>query len=138
MLSTSDLTTTVCVLLDAAGVGKWRPTGPDYAAGEVGIFYGPLGATPDRAVGVSVYIQNDNLATSVSDRYVQVRCRGARGVPNGADILADAGFTALQGVAHTSGIALIARSSTAPLGADGNGRHERTDNYRVILDNPEA
>lgn len=137
-MNTSDLTTALCVLLDVAGVGQWRPAGPAYTTAETAIVYGPLPALPDRAIGVTVYIQDDDLVTGLADRMVQVRFRGAKNAPNGADVLADAAFTALHGVAHTSGIALIARSSTAPLGADTNGRQERTDNYRVIIDNPEA
>ncbi|MGV8972912.1 MAG: phage tail terminator protein [Rhodoglobus sp.] len=135
-MDTSTVTTTVCALLDTANVGEWRPSGPAYSAGEVGIFYGPILAAPDRAMGVTTYLQTDDPETCLAVRMVQVRYRGAKGIPNGADILADAGFAALHMLHHTSGIARITRSSTAPFGADGNGRQERVDNYRVIIDNP--
>lgn len=135
-MDTSTLTTTVCTLLDAAGVGKWRPSG--YTAAEVGIFYGAIGSTPDRAIGVTTYLQSDDVVTGLAVRRVQIRCRGARGTPNGADVIADAAFAALHRTYHVSGLASIARTSTAPLGADGNGRQERTDNYVIVIDNPEA
>jgi hypothetical protein len=134
-MDTATLTTAVCALLDAAGVGVWHPTGPAYTTGQVGVFYGAIAPTPERAIGVTVYAQTDDIVTTLADRYVQVRYRGAPGAPGGADALADAGFMALHGVYHSSGIARITRVSTTPLGADGNGRQERTDNYHVLLDN---
>ena len=137
-MDTTEVTMAVCALLDAANVGEWRPAGPAYTAGEVGIFYGPILAAPDRAIGVTCYIQTDDIETGRADRYVQVRFRGAKSAPNGADILADAAFTALHGVYQVSGISRITRTSTAPVGADDNGRQERVDNYQLILDNPEA
>ena len=136
-MDTTTLVTTVNELLAAASVGTWRPGG-GYTAGEIGLFYGPIGATPDRAIGVTCYTQTDDIETGRTDRYVQVRFRGHRGAPNGADQLADAAFIALHGVYRTSGIARITRTSTAPLGADTNGRQERTDNYQLIIDNPEV
>jgi hypothetical protein len=116
----------------------WRPAGPAYTTTETGIFYGPIGAAPDKAIGVTCYTQTDDIVTDRKDRYVQIRCRGAKNLPNGADLIADAVFAALHGVYHTSGFARITRTSTAPLGADTNARQERTDNYRIIIDNPEA
>ena len=39
---------------------------------------------------------------------------------------------------RTGGINHIHRTSFGPLGADVNGREERSENYSVVLDNPEA
>ena len=136
-MDTTAVVTAVNQLLATASVGVWRPAG-GYTAAEVGLFYGPIGSVPDRAVGVTCYTQTDDILTGRSDRFIQVRCRGHRGAPNGADQLADAAFIALHGVYHTSGFARITRTSTAPLGADTNGRQERTDNYQLIIDNPEV
>ena len=138
MMDTTAVVYAVNTILHDALVGKWQPAGPAYTAAEVGIFYGPVGATPNRAIGVTIYTQTDDVETGRADRYAQLRFRGNPGAPNGADILADEAFVALQGVYHTSGIARITRTSTAPLGADGNGRQERTDNYQLILDNDEV
>jgi len=137
-MDTTEVTYAVAQILAEADVGQWRPTGPGYAPAEVGIYYGPIHASPDRAIGVTVYTQTDDVVTGLQDRYVQVRCRGAKGQPNGADLIADAAFEALHGVYHHLGFARVTRTSTAPLGADENGRQERTDNYRVIIDNSEA
>jgi len=137
-MDTTTVVTAVNEILAAANVGKWQPAGPAYLTTEVGIFYGPIGAAPDRAIGVTCYTQTDDIVTERADRYVQVRCRGAKGLPNGADILADAAFAALHGVYRTSGFARITRTSTAPLGADTNARQERTDNYQLVIDNPGA
>jgi len=134
-MDTSTLTTAVCALLDAAGVGEWRPAGPAYTAAETGIFYGALGALPDKAIGVTCYTATDDIVTGLATRRVQVRCRGARNVPNGADLIADAVFAAIHGLYRTSGFARITREFPAPLGADGNSRQERTDNYLLVLDN---
>lgn len=136
-MDTTALVTAVNQILHTASVGVWRPTGAVYSAAEVAIFYGPIGSTPDRAIGVTCYTQTDypDPDSGQADRYVQVRCRGARGLPNGADILADAVFAALHGVYQTAGIARIVRTSTAPLGADENARQERTDNYQVTISN---
>jgi hypothetical protein len=137
-MDTTAVVTAVNEILAAANVGKWQPAGPAYLAAEIGIFYGPIGAAPDRAIGVTCYTQTDDVETDRKDRYVQVRCRGAKNAPNGADLIADACFAALHGLYQTHGFARITRTSTAPLGADTNARQERTENYRIIIDNPEA
>lgn len=131
-----ELTRVICERLAAAGVGVWRLAGPAYTATETGIFYGSLGATPDRALAVAVYLPVDDIRTGLSLRYLQVRSRGPRGTPDGADTLAGAVFDALHGTYPRGGIARITRTSAARLGADGNSRQERTDNYLIVLDNP--
>ena len=136
-MDTTAVTTAVCQLLHDFGVGVWSPT-QAYLTTDVGVFYGPLGTLPDRAIGLTVYAATDDVETGLAHRYLQVRCRGAVGAPNGADALADSAFAALHGLYQTSGIARITRTSTAYLGADTNGRTERTDNYMLIIDNPEA
>jgi len=132
------LVTTVCERLAAAGVGAWRPVGPPYGAGEVAIHYGALPASPDRAIGVTLYVADDELRTSLAVRRVQLRVRGARGDAAGADRLASATFDALQGLARTAGLSLVTRVLVAHLGADENARQERADSYQIVLDNAEA
>lgn len=132
------LTKVVCEVLATRNGWAWRPAGPGYTADEVGVFYGPLGTSPDRAVGVALYTADDDVRTGLAARRVQVRHRGARGRPDGADELASLTFTALQGLARVAGIALASRVLVAHLGADENGRQERADSYQIILDNPEA
>lgn len=130
------LTKVVCRILGRIPGWSWRETGPAYTDDEVAIFYGPLKPDPDRAVGVRVYDGTDtaHLAT----RRVQLRFRGRPGELDGADRLAFPAFVLLDGLSRTGGISGARRMSLAPLGADTNGREERTDNYEITLDNLEA
>ncbi|GAB2457533.1 minor capsid protein [Xylanimonas ulmi] len=127
----------VAQVLADAGVGAWRPNGPGFTAGEVGIFYGQIGTTPDRAIGVTRYTRLDFVPGDrhpVRVPYLQVRVRGAT-APNSADDLADAVDGVLQGLTRVGGLNYVERvSGPAPLGPDGNGRQELTINYRVSLE----
>ena len=134
-MNDSTLTQTICALLGAIPGWKW---GAGYTASDVGIYYGAIKATPDRAVGVRVYAAEDDHVTGFAIRRVQVRFRGAKNAPDGADALAEAAFRVLHTLSRTGGISGIRRLSMAPLGADTNGREERSDNYLVTLENPEA
>lgn len=124
------------LLAERCGWG-WLPDGINPAAA-VRLFYGPVGGAPDEAVGVTVYGGSDDLVNGLATRRVQLMHRGGRNAPGGADRLAAASFGALQGLSRTSGINTAFRLSWARLGADGNGRQERSDNYQIILDNAEA
>ena len=130
-----DLTIALCELLAEELGWSWSLTEP-YPAGVVGLFYGSIGDTPDRAVGVRVYGGTDR--DELHERRVQLRFRGARGVVDGADKLAAIAFAVLDGLPRVGGLNGIRRESMAPLGADTNDRAERTDNYVVVLDNEEA
>lgn len=117
----------------------WRPNGPTYTATETGLYYGPIGTTPDLAVGVTLYATDDDLLLdgsrySASVRRVQIRFRGAKGDPTSADQLASAAFRALQGLSRVAGLNHAQRILTAPLGVDDNARTERADSYIVIPD----
>lgn len=131
------VTTTLCEILAARTGWAWQPTGPAYTSGQVALFYGPIGATPDRAVGVTLYTGTDELENGLAVRRAQVRYRGAVGDPAGADRLADAGFEALQGLARVSGLSLVTRVLVAQLGTDKNARQERADSYQIVIDNQE-
>jgi hypothetical protein len=149
------LTMRVCALLGLLPGWAWRPDGPAYETTsllpgndtlpgedalpgrpEVGVFYGQIADAPDQAIGVRVYSTTDG--DWLHERRVQLMIRGARHRPDGADHLAAPAFAVLHGLARVSGISGIRRTSMAPLGADSNGREERTDNYIITLDNPEA
>lgn len=129
------LTVRICELLGRVPGWAWRPDSP-YLPGEVAIFYGPIGDTPDQAIGVTVYDGTDQ--NHLHERRVQLRIRGARGARNGADQIAGFAFTVLQGLSRWDGINDARRVSFAPLGADQNDRQERSENYLVTLDNTEA
>lgn len=136
---TSDLLTGIAETLDAAGVGLWRPDGV-YGPGEVGIYiaYMPPGSesgSPDRCIVLTDYDPNGgNNSGDVAPR-VQVRCRGGRNDPVSVIDLASDARDALDGLAHVTWgqveVSGVNHSSGVPLGVDGNGRHERSDNYDI-------
>lgn len=132
------LTTLICSLLGRVPTWEWRPDGPTYTDAETGIFYGPIDSSPDRAIGVRLYGANDNDIQHERSRRIQVRYRGEPGDVAGADRMASIGFAVLQGLSRVGGVSGISRMSMSPSVADENDREERTDNYRIILDNPEA
>lgn len=134
----STLTQRILFELGEISEWEWRPDGPDYTDDEVALFYGAIDTTPDRAVGVRVYGGTDDPVAVLKVRRVQIRTRGEIGRRDGADVLADAAFTRLQKLSRVGGILGIRRESMTPLGADINGREERSDNYAVTVDNVEA
>jgi hypothetical protein len=142
-LNDVELTKLVCALLGEIPGWDWHDSDEDlpdaepyvYARDVVGVFYGPISDTPDKAAGVTVYGSTDER--HLSWRRVQIRLRGDRGRPNGADALSAPSFELLQGLT-IPGIADISRLSMAPAGVDQNRRNERTENYIIILDNQET
>lgn len=132
-MNDADLTEYIAYVLATAALGAWRPAGPVYAASETGIFYGAIGASPDRAIGVTVYATDDDLVTGKASRWVQLHFRGSPNAPRSADDMAGAAFDALHGRHHAGAVSRFIRTSSAPLGADANGRQERSDNYQIIL-----
>jgi len=132
-----DLTIAVCELLGELPGWSWSTTGT-YPSGRVGVFYGAIPDAPDMAVGVRVYGGTDDPEVYAPTRNVQLLVRGGRNLPDSADQLAGLAFLLLQGRMRTGGINHIHRTSFGPLGADGNGREERADNFTITLDNLEV
>lgn len=126
MLSDEDLSRHLAGLLADAGIGTTTPT-----AGHPFIAAKRIPATPDTAIGVTVYLATDQLLENT--RRVQFRFRGAPEDPFGPDRLADDVFRLLHMRHHDGHISRIVRESIAPLGIDGNKRDERTDNYEITL-----
>ncbi len=131
------LTYRICELLGAVPGWHWDPdpNAPAYPSTGVGIFYGAIQDKPDRAIGVRCYGSSDD---DVLVRRVQLRLRGRPYDSTGADSLAGVAFTVLHKLSRVGGISDIRRISSGPLGADESDREERSDNYQIILDNPEA
>ena len=134
-MTDDELTVLLCELLGRMPTWSWSPSGP-YPPDVTGIFYGAIADKPDSAIGVRVYMATDR--NNLSERRAQLRFRGPKGAPNGADNLASLAFAAMDGLSRVGGISGMRRESMAPLGADTNDRAERTDNYVVVLDNEEA
>lgn len=132
----SELTVRLSQIVGALPLFAWRPDGPAYTAAEIGVFYGTIPDAPDRAVGIRVYSPIDE--PDLLARRVQLYIRGGRRQPFGADRIAGVLFSVLHDRLRGDGIASIRRTSAAPLGADANGREERTENYLITLDNLEA
>ena len=130
------LTIRLCEIVGAVPSYAWRPYGPAYASDEIGVFYGKIGDVPDRAVGIRVYNPIDE--PDLLSRRVQLHIRGGRRQPFGADRIAGVLFAVLHERPRGDGFVSILRTSAAPLGADINGREERTENYLITLDNLEA
>jgi hypothetical protein len=130
------LTIRLCEIVGALPLFAWRPAGPPYTDSEIGVFYGTIEDSPDRAVGIRVYSPIDD--PDLHSRRVQLHVRGARHEPDGADWIADILFAVLHERPRGDGMASILRTSAAPLGADDNGREQRTENYLITLDNLEA
>lgn len=131
------LTKYICAALGDIDGWSWAETG-NYSAGVVGVFYGAIGPSPDKACGVRVYAATDNDIEHTHWRRVQLRLRGAKRRPDGADELAGQALDVLPRLSRVGGISGVSRLSMAPAGADENGREERTENYLIILDNQEA
>jgi len=137
-LDDATLTMLICATLGTIPGWDWNPDDPEhvYAKDAVVIYYGALGTEPDKGVGVRVYGTTDER--DLSWRRVQLRLRGERGRPDGADRLSAPSFAILHGLSRLGGISSITRQSMAPAGADDNRREERTENYLIILDNQES
>lgn len=131
------LTLNLCAILGDLDGFEWSED-PDveYAAESIGVFYGAIGETPHRAVGLRVYGTPDRVF--VRRRRVQAWIRGDRFDRPGADRIAGAVFTRFDNLSREGGIVSVKRDSMSPLGADDNDRERRSENYMVTLDNDEA
>ena len=136
---TSRLRAGVAWFLASEGVGIWNddPRIP-YTRDDVALTLKKLPPQPDNAIAVEVYDQEDDIVLPGSTIYVQLMFRAAAGGQRGdVDNIADAAFDALHGRhrfnAGSVRVARAYRISSAPLGADDNGREERSDNYALTV-----
>ncbi|QCX77671.1 hypothetical protein C9F11_20180 [Streptomyces sp. YIM 121038] len=125
-------------LLAAQGVGTYRPDGI-YAAGETAITDTVMPEAPDRAIVLTAYPVDESAALTDTVLAVQVRTRAGPD-PREVAALDDDVFAVLHASGrHTFGsarISLVWRFSSGSLGADANGRHEHTSNYRLRANRP--
>lgn len=134
----SDLLAGVAELLAADGVAEWDPTGT-YTDNEIGIVIGPPSQSPASLVALATYNNSDDPGGADSTVFLQVRSRAPDDDPRKANALSGGVFNSLQGLRATvNGIRIVygKRNSSAPLGVDGNGRQERTDNYELMVHRP--
>lgn len=136
MTAPSDVTVGVAEHLAATAGFTWRPDGA-YTKTERALTIKAVPAAPDVVCAITVYDVDDDPdpRQDRSTFAVQLRFR-APGRPDAVDDLAQEAFVALHAKHHTRfgqvPIARCARQSVAQLGPDTNGRHERTDNYRIV------
>lgn len=136
-MNTTDVITGVCRWLDANEFGTYRADAP-YRPADRAITARRLPATPDWAIAVATYGQDDGLVTPDREINIQLRFRTAHeaGI-TAVDDWADRVFDALH-MRHriTMGgvrVQRVVRTLSAPLGADENGREERADSYTLLL-----
>lgn len=131
---TTSLITGLAELLDAAGVGEWRPAGPVYTANEVGILMRSVPQQPDRVITLAPYPVASPIGLADFVQGVQIRCRGTTD-PRVCEDLGDAVFDLLDSASRLTlgGVSVVQvyRQSYTSLGQDGNGRWESSSNYYV-------
>lgn len=136
----TDLATGVAVLLDAASIGTWKPTGV-YASGDTAIVLDELPQAPDAAIALAVYPITDDPALSDSVAGLQVMTRAGGQDPRVVRGIASSVFDQLHGLygyALSTGIRVvnIERRGGASLGKDSLNRWGRVDNYYVTCWRP--
>lgn len=140
MSFTTDLLSGIAQLLEDTGQGTWKPTGAYATDDPTPIIIKSVPASPDRVITLSEYSVSDDPTLSDSVKGLQVRFRAGRD-PRTVDDMADDAFDVLhglQGVELSTGVLIVQsyRQSSALLGADDNGRHERSDNYYLTVHRP--
>lgn len=130
------LTLRLCEIVGGIPSFAWWLDDTPYPKTSIGVHYGSIDEQTDRAVGIRVYSASDE--PGLNSRRAQLHVRGGRGDPFGADRIGSVLFVVLHERLRGDGIASIRRTSFVPLGADTNGREERTENYLITLDNLEA
>lgn len=129
-----DLLTGLGEYLHAENVGRWSPTGT-YGPNDVAITIDELPASPDKAIALGLYPVEDT-GTTDTIQGLQLYIRGGHDRISAKDIT-DRAFDALHDLQDVviGGIPIVRiwRNSGAPLGTDGNGRQEATQNYYLQL-----
>lgn len=117
-------------LMDAAGVGVYKPTGV-YDPADKSITFGLTPLAPDMNFTITTYPVNDTDLTTVTTG-VQFRIRGDRD-PRTAEGMADDLYNLLHNRRHYKlgpiSVELSWRQSAAWLGQDTDQRTERVENF---------
>lgn len=136
MSFTADLLQGLAEIIAADTTAVWRPSGV-YTPAETGIVIGTVPQSPDAVVVLTAYPVRDEPVGADSVVGVQIRTRTGGADPRSTIDLDDEIFTALHSrpAGDIGGIRVtqIWRQSGTPMGADGNGRHERSSNYYLTV-----
>ena len=132
-----DLLDGLATELDTAGVATYRPDTP-LVDGETAITFGSMPDRPDRCVTLSTYPLTDAPRESKSLVGVQVRSR-AESYLDAVDLNV-AIFNALHGLTGrqygTCHLVQLLRSSSVPMGEDGDQRWEHSANFHADINPP--
>lgn len=134
----AELKKLLCRWVATVAGGQWNETGATYSPDSLTVVYGQIDETSDREIAVQIYLWTDDDIRFLHWRRVQFRIRGRRHDLTDADEIAWSIFSAQHTLSREGGISDARRASVALLGADTNGREERTDNYTIILDIQES
>lgn len=136
---TADLLVGIAEHLAANAGATWKPSGAYVTSDVRPIIITAVPASPDVVIVLTPYGVTDDPALNDTVQGVQVRTRGTKD-PRVVTALDDDVFDALHGLSGVvlNGVHVIQmyRQSAAPLGVDGNGRHEATANYYVQTARP--
>ncbi|WP_405676914.1 minor capsid protein [Streptomyces sp. NBC_01511] len=134
---TSDFTAGLAALLDAEGLGTYRPDGV-FGPSDTGITVAVVPEAPDRLICITPYPVEDTGQTDVIEA-VQIRMRTGRD-PTALSDLADQVRDLLHGregfYLRSVRIALAWRNSQIPMGQDVHGRLELAANYYLRATRP--
>ncbi len=138
---TDDLLSGLAAYLAEGGFATWRPAAPYIPADITPIFITAVPASPDRIITLSPYQVGDDFSMAHDVQGVNVRLRGVRNDTRSVNDLSDSVFDRLHGaygITLPGGLRLsmCERRSGTPLGVDGNGRHERSENYYLTVHRP--
>lgn len=136
---TDDLIAATGQLLDTEDAGTWKASGIYLVSDVRPIFSTVMPASPDVAICLSAYDVANDPTSADSIQGLQVRTRGTKD-PRTVNDLDDDVFDVLASLLEltfASGKVLHAyRRSSAPLGQDSSGRHERSSNYYLTVHRP--
>lgn len=128
---TTDLVEGAALLLVSAGLGVYRPAGPQYTADETGIVIASMPDGPDRVICLTPYTVDDDVTTDAITG-LQVRMRAGTD-PRDLMALSDGVFDLLHNRrGYELGQVYVAvswRASEVLLGQDAHQRDERTSNF---------
>lgn len=125
--------------LASSGLARYSETGKYTNTGLPAVFFGQLPPTPDAAILINVYNQDNTRDDDSPDMYVQLRYRTPGSDPRTTENLADSVFALLHDVSNTvwgtTRVLLCRRVIRGPIAPDATTptRYTRPDSYRVTI-----
>lgn len=127
-----DVEVAIAQLIVAGSAGVYNAPGSPYGASDLGVTHKRLSDLPSRQISLLHYSVQANPGQAVYQGAVQVRTRGNED-PGDVDSIADAIYALLHGQDQVTSNGVyfghIWWASGTSLGADNEGRWQRSDNY---------